>query len=154
MSTAIENVQERSEEILNGAAETERSDGKCRPPAFFPNDPPVNSAIAQGDLYLVIMDGVPEGYTERIDGDLQLVPGNTVGAKHCLIEGSPCKVFDPAGYGPDFEGLRGPVLVTSGTTEVAHPTHANVVVPPGTMVGCNYQQTWDNVQRQIRRTRD
>lgn len=154
MTTAIESVQERSEEIQNGSRCAERSDGKCRPPAFFPNDPPVNSAIAQGDLYLVIIDELPDGYTVRTDKSLQLVPGNTVGARHCLVENSPCQVFDPAGFSDTYEGLMGPVLVTDGPTEVAHPTHANVMIPSGTTVQCRYQRTWDAHQKEIRRARD
>jgi hypothetical protein len=154
MMTAIEKVQGRSEEILNGAVDAERSDGKCRAPAIFPNDPPMNSAIAQGDLYLVVTDHVPEGYVERTDGNLQLVPGESTGARHCLVAGSPCKVFDPPGFGPEYDELHGPVLKTEGATEVAHPVHANVVISPGTFISCEYQRTWDAEQRRERRARD
>lgn len=154
MKTAIENVRERSEKIQNGASCAERTDGKCRPPAFFPDNPQVDTAIAQGDLFLLISENVPENYTKRTDGNLQLVPGDSVGAHHRLIAGSPCEVFDPPGFGPEYEELLGPYMVTTGPVEVAHPTHANVMVPPGTTVECRYQKTWDAEKRRERRTRD
>ncbi len=154
MTTAIESVRERSEEIQSGASCAERTDGKCRPPAFFPDNPMIDTAIAQGDLFLLIAEDVPVGYTKRTDESLQLVPGDTVGARHCLIAGSPCDVFDPPGFGPEYEELMGPFLVTTGSVEVAHPTHANVMIPGGTTVECRYQKTWDAEQRRERRTRD
>lgn len=154
MTTALETVEARRQEILDNPDDVAVESGKLRAPAFFPDHPAVNSAIAQGDLYLIIRDALPDGYTERTNGRLQLVPGETVGAKHCLTEDSECTVYDPPGFSTDYDELTGPVLVTSGPTEVAHPVHANVNIPRGTIVECRYQRTWDQEQRRERRARD
>lgn len=154
MNSAIESINERRDEILEGGNDAERADGKCRPPAVFNEDAAVNTAIAQGDLNLVIRESVPENYQLRTDTNLQVVPGQTLGSRHCLTRASECQVFDPPGWGPDYDELQGPFLVTQGATEVAHPTHANVEIPGGKIVECSYQRTWDQEQRRERRARD
>ena len=112
--------------------------------------------IAQGDLILVLVDKVPDGFTKRTSGNNQLVPGNTVGSKHCIENLSTCTVFDPPGWTHDasYESYVGPVIEATGKTKIPHPVHGDVTVQAGQTIQCVYQRAWDVEQARERRQRD
>lgn len=114
----------------------------------------VNDAIAQGDLNLVVRAAVPEGYTLRENGDGQLVPGNTTGAKHIVRDVSTVDIYDPRGWGPTYNELNGPFMVTKAPTVIDHPTHGAVTIPAGFTIENRYQRVWDIEQRKQRRQMD
>src|SRR5687767_13632721 len=93
--TAIEKLQRATKKIANG------NDPKVKPgqPERFTEACTAGDAIRQGDLYLVLAEAVPSGYEQVAtpkDADRQLVPGNTVGAKHCLDSLDGVELWRPA----------------------------------------------------------
>jgi hypothetical protein len=117
-------------------------------------------AIAQGDLNLVITSGkIPEDYVkveftgQATDAQhLQLVPGNTQGAKHCLDSLDGVTMWRPAKW--DMESLVGPILKLTKDRTVLHPTHGAVTMLAGTTVHCRYQREWEKEEAKERRARD
>lgn len=109
--------------------------------------------VWQGDLKLTIVDRVPNGLS-KVESFCQLVPGNTVGARHCLdsTDGVECHV--PEGWGPKYEGLVGPCLVLQAERAIEHPKHGHVTIPAGMIIQCSYQRVWDVEQARERRSRD
>jgi len=130
--------------------------GKIAPgqPLEFSAAATVNDRIWQGDLGLTIKEQVPEGYKLRESADGQLVPGNTTGAKHIVRDTAGVQIYDPPGWSPTYDELRGPYLVTSKATTIDHPTHGAVTIPEGLCVECGYQRVWDQEQAKERRQRD
>ena len=126
-------------------------------PLEFTDGVAPGDALAQGDLILVPTDGkVPKGFTKRTSGNPQLVPGDTVGSKHCLESVQSCTVYDPPGWTHDasYESYVGPVIQATGTTKIVHPVHGDVTIQAGQTIQCVYQRAWDVEQARERRQRD
>lgn len=124
-------------------------------PATFTAGCTVGDGIWQGDLGIEIVAAVPEDYVRVAapkEADLQLVPGNTQGARHVLDAFDGVELYRPDPW--DGEGLRGPCLVVSRTRVIGHPTHGPVTLLPGFIYNCRYQREWDQEQRAARRTQD
>jgi len=114
-------------------------------------------SIRQGDLYLTVALSVPEGYIKASKPNVQLVPGNTKGARHCLDSLEGVTMYYPPGFetaGDSWNAMEGPVLELSKERKVLHPTHGHVTIPAGFTVGCTYQREWDQEQRRERRNAD
>lgn len=124
-------------------------------PERFTDAAQAGDVIAQGDLYLMIVDGVPADY-KRVPKaktiDRQLVPGNTIGARHCLDSLVGVALYRPEKW--DGEDLRGPCLVLTKERTILHPTHGDVTIPAGFTVLCGYQPEFDAEERKERRARD
>ena len=106
-------------------------------------------------LVEVITDCVPSGMVEvkkPTELDKQLVPGNTIGAKHCLDSLDGVELHKPAKW--DNESLVGPVLVLSKDRTVLHPTHGAVTMLAGSIVECHYQRELDAETKRELRARD
>lgn len=111
-----------------------------------------NDTIAQGDLYLIVREGgIPEGYTEG-KTVVQLVPGQTQGAKHCLDSVEGVTMYFPKNW--NEADLAGPIFVADREVEVLHPVHGNVTIPAGFMIECRYQREWDAELARERRNAD
>lgn len=110
--------------------------------------------IWQGDLGLVISDSKnpPVGYIKPEKASVQLVPGNTVGSKHCLDTLEGVEMYIPKKW--DEETLDGPFLVIKKEVNVLHPTHGTVTIPAGFNVQCYYQREYDRELERERRARD
>lgn len=149
--TEIDKVQRHAKRIASG------KDAKVRPgqPERFTAAATIGDAIVQGDLYLVIAGSKPpKGYV-RVDAkdiDRQLVPGNTVGAKHCLDSLAGVTLYRPANWSE--ESLEGPYFQLTQERTVLHPTHGAVTIPAGMAVECHYQREWNLEQRKQQRARD
>lgn len=109
--------------------------------------------VWQGDLKLTILDRVPNGFS-KVESFRQLVPGNTVGARHCLDATDDVECHVPSGWGPKYDGLAGPCLVLHAERTIEHPKHGHVTIPSGAIIGCSYQREWDAEQARERRSRD
>lgn len=114
----------------------------------------MGDAVAQGDLNLVVSEKPPEGYKLRESGNGQLVPGNTTGAKHIVEDVTAVEIYDPPGWGPNYDNLAGPFIVAKREVTIGHPTHGAVTIPAGFCVECLYQRVWDQEQKKERRQRD
>jgi len=128
--------------------------------------------IAQGDLLIAIFREIPEGFksgdelvinkkdipkdfteiTPLMPTHMQLVPGNTEGAKHCLAHLEGVRMFRPANW--NEESLEGPILAFSKANAIVHPVHGNVTIPAGFICDINYDRQWDVEQRKEARARD
>ena len=111
-----------------------------------------SDAIRQGDLYLIVVDKVPEGYKKARKPSCQLVPGNTQGSKHCLDSLAGVEMYLPQEWSE--ESLDGPCFILSKERMVLHPTHGTVTIASGHIVLCRYQREWDKEQAKERRNRD
>jgi len=151
MQTEIEQIQRHAEAIKNGQHD------KIGPgvPLTISRALTAGEGVAQGDLMLIVADKIPDGY-ERIkrpkEIDKQLVPGNTVGAKHCLDSTVGVKLYRPANW--TEASMDGPCIVTTKERTVLHPTHGAVVIPADMIVVCYYQREFDAEQQRERRARD
>ena len=151
MTSVIENLLTKTKTIASGG------DPKIRPgqAESFTSACVSGDCIRQGDLYLIVVDSVPNDYVEVLtpkDEDRQLVPGNTQGAKHCLRSLEGVKIFKPKVWNEN--ALQGPAMVVDKEAVVDHPTHGAVVVPAGLIIVCGYQRVWDQEQKAARRAAD
>ena len=148
MTTAIEEIQQHAQRILNGQE-------KVTPgmPLVFTEASTPNDAIWQGDLCLVISEltSPPEGWV-RHEKNTQLVPGLTEGARHCLDTFDGVEMYVPPKW--NDESLVGPFLMVKQECKVLHPVHGTVTIPAGFNVECFYQREYDKEQKRERRARD
>lgn len=149
----IERIQRHAQQIAAGEDAVKPGQAVRFTAACFPGD-----AIRQGDLYLVLVapGEVPPDYrpVERpTSADCQLVPGNTVGAKHCLDSIAGVELFRPSDW-PNAERLDGPYVFCREKRTVLHPTHGAVTIPAGMAVQCHYQREFDSEQQRERRAAD
>jgi hypothetical protein len=148
MQATIDKIQKNTKRIAEG------KDPKVKPgqPERFSTAAVVGDAIRQGDLYIVIADAIPKGYTKAAKPSKQLVPGNTAGAKHCLDSLAGVEIYLPKEW--TEETLDGPFVRLSQERTILHPVHGSVTVPAGMAFQCHYQREWDREQQAERRARD
>lgn len=146
-------VLERMQDFVRTVSKGEHESIKPGQPVRFTEACVPGDRIWQGDLALTIRKSVPqEGYVFVKEAGVQLVIGNTEGAKHCLDSMDGVKFYAPVGWGE--ESIKGPILVLSQERTVLHPVHGNVTVPAGFIVECTYQREWDKEQAREARARD
>ena len=158
MSTQFENsagavLLKRMQEFVDTVVSGNHEMIKPGQPVRFTEACVPGDRIWQGDLALTIRMSVPKtGYVLVKDAGVQLVVGNTEGAKHCLDSMEGVKFYAPMDW--NEESLKGPILVLSQERTVLHPTHGNVTMPAGFIVECTYQREWDREQAREARARD
>lgn len=141
-------IQQHLEEVKPGQP-------TCFTTACSPGD-----TIRQGDLYLIVIDKIPPGYNKvrnPTEKDLQLVIGNTVGARHCLDSLDGVVLFHPKVWGE--ESLEGPCIRFLEERKIVHRPgdrvgHGTVTVPAGLMIQCCYQREYDKELQKERRAKD
>ena len=79
--------------------------------------------IRQGDVYLYRLGRAPEH--GPLIASRQLAPGTSKGSRH-IMEG-PVSLYE----NPDGDDLGGPYVHVRSRTELTHPEHAHVSLPPG-----------------------
>lgn len=121
-------------------------------PAAFNEACVPGDTIWQGDLGIEMIDAIPEGYKKAKKVGVQLVPGNTQGARHCLNTEDGVKMYYPANYGQE-DCLNGPAVEVTGGQSVTHPVHGDVTLSKG-MYRFDYQREYDAEQKRERRARD
>lgn len=112
---------------------------------MFPEAASVGDTVRQGDVYITLLSGIPDGCKIVKKPSMQLAPGNTQGSRHCLSSLRGLKVYslkDPTVY-------DGPVVVATKPFEVTHPEHGNWQIPVG-CYGISYQRTEDSEGKQRR----
>lgn len=146
-ATFIEKINRRAIRIASGRDRIRPGQAVRISEAAAPND-----CVRQGDLYIVVVEAVPDGYRQAGKPNVQLVPGNTEGAKHCLDSLAAVDVFLPPQWGP--ESLQGPCVAAKSDVTILHPKHGHVTVPGGMLVRCDYQREFDAELRRERRNAD
>jgi len=105
----------------------------------------IGDGVWQGDLGIEVVAGKPAGYVDA-KPQTQLVPGNTVGARHILQDLTTVVDFAlPTNWSTDasYEGLQGPYFRCAAATTIAHPVHGPVNVAAGHCVQLRYQRDLD-----------
>lgn len=148
-TNVIDQIQEHANRIANGLERV--SPGM---PLSFTKACTHGDCIWQGDLGLIISDNQnpPDGYRASTKSTTQLVPGNTVGSKHCLDSLDGVEMYIPDNW--NEQSLKGPFLRIKKERKVLHPTHGCVTIPAGFNIECVYQREWDKIQEAERRARD
>jgi hypothetical protein len=138
----IEQLQTHRDQIASG------SDPVVQPgrPERLNEAARAGDAIAQGDLLLMVVDLESVQDTSAIPADqvrpsmVQLVPGNSEGARHCLdsLEGV---TFYQTRPGRWFMDVNDPLAIFHCSQErtVLHPVHGPVIIAAGHTIAA-YQQ--------------
>lgn len=145
----IEQIQQHAQRIADGSERVSPGMPLAFTEACTPGD-----CIWQGDLALIISDKAnpPKEYIKPDKPSAQLVPGNNIGAKHCLDSLDGVELYVPKNW--NEESLKGPFFKTTKDVKVLHPVHGSVTIPAGFNVECGYQREWDKIQAAERRARD
>jgi hypothetical protein len=160
MSVTIEKIQEFAQKVKSGDAPV-----KPGTPHFFSGaetptrDGVTGDGVWQGDLGVEVIESIDPSYKlveNPTPQDAQLVPGQTVGSRHCLKDVNTVKLYRPAGWGTteNAESLVGPQFVAIKDTVIDHPTHGAVHVPAGMCINISYQRNLDLITKQEKRARD
>lgn len=156
MATAIERIEAKAKAIK------EHRDPAVKPgqPERFTEACSPGDFAWQGDLKIIIVDAIPPrtcpgGFSQLKSirkTDMQLVPGNTEGARHCLKSKNGVKMYRPHVW--NEESTDGPVLFFGKEGTITHPVHGDVTIPAGFTVQLRYQREWNKEQQKARRTAD
>jgi len=133
---AITQIQKRAEEIKSNA------------PQRFPEAASIGDSHRQGDIYLTLLDGVPDG-AKKVPFRAQLADGETQGSRHCLASSAGVTMYTRK----NPTNLEGPVFVLATENVVEHPEHGHVILPAnvgGTCYGITYQRNLDAMEREQR----
>jgi hypothetical protein len=144
--------------MVDYAARIARGEEAVKPgqPLRFTEASSVNDRIWQGDLSITITDNkVPKGM-EAIETRVQLVPGNTQGAKHCLDGTAGVEMYAPKGFDwvTPNDDLVGPWMRLTQERTILHPVHGSVTIPAGFCAQIGYQREYDEQLKRERRARD
>lgn len=168
----FQRLTDHQQKIRNGENKVSPGETAYFTDAFVPNV----DGISQGDVDLVLVDKVPDGYTLR-DPKLgtQIAPGNTRGSRHHVViddvnrnplitdeekaestGGLGFQIFDPPGWSPTYDELNGPVVVAHRETTIGHVQggHGPVVIQPGQIVECRFARVWEEEEKRARRNQD
>jgi hypothetical protein len=103
--------------------------------------------VAQGDLYLTKLEGVPHS-AKPAEVRLQIAEGDTQGSRHILDSADGVRMYRISHPGP----MDGPVLELTEERVLTHPEHRHVRLSPG-VYGVHYQRNLDAEER-VTRVRD
>jgi len=143
------------QEIVSYAKRIADGQETVRPgqPINFTGASTVNDRIWQGDMAITITsDEPPANFKKKKDITVQLVPGNTVGSKHCLEHTTGVEQWVPDDW--TEMGLVGPWMKFNEPNRILHPVHGPVGIPAGFSVQINYQREYDEMLKAERRARD
>lgn len=107
----------------------------------------VGEWVRQGDVYLRIVDKIPEGAREIQDFNGQLAPGDTRGSRHC-VDPKKVKAFAL----PNARIEDGSILQVLDNDEVTHPDHGHVALEKGLCIAVSFQV--NEFQKQKQRVKD
>lgn len=125
-------------------------------PLYLNSAAAIGDGVWQGDLGIEIVAGLPDGYVTA-PVRLQLVPGNTTGSRHCLLDPSTVTEFAlPQGWSDnqDYDGLRGPYFQCVKDTTIPHPIHGPAIIAAGHCIALRYQRNLDEETKRERRAAD
>lgn len=151
-SRTLDKLRQHVDKIARGEHE------KCGPGVLARMSPALEPGEggAQGDVYIIVGDGVPKGYVlveKPVDKDRHVAWDNgTIGSNHRLDSLDGVKMYRPADWGP--ESLDGPYLICTQERVIEHPKHGHVVIAAGMEVQISYPQDFDELEKQARRSAD
>jgi len=105
---------------------------------------PAGQIIAQqGDIYLAVLDRIPQDVWRDTNASGQLAPGTTQGSRHCV---DPHRVWLWHLRIPT--ALQGPIIEAQDTCTITHPEHGHITLPPG-IYQITYQRAYAAELRRI-----
>lgn len=165
MSVAVESCEKGCDvidRIVQTCEQVRAGDHELKPgmPVHLTGAESVGDVISQGDFWIIVSDKTPEEIKADANfkwkpGHVQLVVGNTEGAKHCLNTQyvDMVDVYVPVDW--NEESMQGPFLVVKKHgVVIEHPKHGHVHLYKDTVYECLYQKEWDREQKAERRSRD
>jgi len=108
----------------------------------------VGDYVAQGDVNIWRLEGVPGGAVQEKKPDSQLAPGTTKGSRHTVRESdmAHCEFFRL----PEENEIQGPVIKMNEPTTIEHPEHGDQLWPAGVVL-ITYQRLRSD---ELKRARD
>ncbi len=114
----------------------------------------IGDFVWQGDLKLTIIQDFNPEYTkiEPKEIDKQMVPGSTIGSKHCLdhldVE---YRVPKNWSRNDSYDDLNGPQVKFLSENRLNHNQHGPIIIPAGFIIDFSYQKNLDiETQKDIR----
>lgn len=148
--TAIEKIERHAKAIAGGKAKVHPGQ-----PFRFSEAAQSGDGVWQGDLGICLIEIIPGGHEETKNPSIQLVPGNTEGAKHCLDSLQGVTMYYPKGWPQSAEtDYLGPILSLTEERTILHPKHGPVSIPAGSIVQCTFQREFHAETQRSRRNAD
>jgi len=166
----IKNLIEFQNKLINGDLPVQAGQNETLSPAAS-----VGDFFWQGDLKFTVINfndflksktisiTHPDTRTEDIkyteiqpkEEDKQLVPGNTIGAKHCL-EHLNVRYFVPEKWSRNesYDSLFGPVIYYKTENKILHNEHGIPSIPKDMCILNTYQRNLDQETKRETRARD
>jgi hypothetical protein len=102
----------------------------------------------QGDVYVTLIDKLPDGATQIKEPVAQLAPGNTPGSRHCLRDLTGLKLYRVK----DASELDGPIIVADSSFTIDHhggeEKHGTRTFPAG-IYAITYQRTASQERKRV-----
>ncbi len=111
----------------------------------FPEAASPGDTFRQGDIYVTLLDKIPENTTISKNPNPQLAIGDTQGSRHCLSDIRKCKIYQKTNPGI----LDGPIIQVNSTLVIEHPEHGHIRLGCG-IYEITYQRNLDSEEREIR----
>jgi len=127
-------------EILE-SAESIKSDTTRK----FPEAASIGDTFRQGDIYITLIEKVPQDVIKTKNPSNQIATGDTQGSRHCIDELNNVIVYHKKNPGM----LNGPVILVNSPIIITHPEHGHVSLPCGTYE-ITYQKNLDSEEREMR----
>lgn len=116
---------------------------QCADKHCFPEAASFGDFWRQGDLYITLLEKVPEEY-EKCKVNCKLVNGTSQGSQHVLSHDD-VEMFK----NPHATVLQGPVFTSAKSVTIEHPEHGDVECPPDRVYCITYQQAYADVMRAV-----
>jgi len=130
------------EEIQNSVNQVKTDNTKIFPIAATPGD-----YVRQGDLYITLLEKIPQDVKLDDSPQAQLAPGASKGSRHILDSLDGVKIFKRS----SASALQGPILSLSQSRTVTHPEHGDIELFEGGCFEITYQRQH---AEELRRARD
>lgn len=153
---AMNRVLTRAEEIRAGRVMVEERVVAPGAPARITEAFRDGEAIAQGDMTIEVQSVRPADFVlveKRVEADRQLVPGNNIGARHCLSTLEGVELYRAPSW-PNVDNLIGPWFISAHPIVIEHPKHGHVHIPANTGIQISYAREFDQEEKKNRRARD
>lgn len=111
----------------------------------FPEAASIGDTFRQGDIYITLIQKVPQDVIHSKNPSNQIAIGDTQGSRHCIDEINYVEVYQKKNPGM----LDGPILLVKSPIVITHPEHGHVSLPCGTYE-ITYQKNLDNEEREMR----
>lgn len=111
----------------------------------FPEAASIGDTFRQGDIYITLIEHIPNDTVISKNPSNQIAIGDTQGSRHCIEGMNSVKIYQKKNPGM----LDGPVILVKNPITITHPEHGHVNLPCGTYE-ISYQKNLDSEEREMR----